>query len=89
MTDWLIGFEERLRLKPVASRPLVNVNIWIDSCHKKQVKIGKTERVYQTVQKLIGASHSFEFTLGIGKSLASSRIMDDDEILYDCLKDYG
>lgn len=90
MADWLLASEERLRLKPIpVPKNYVSVNIWLDSSHKKPVRIDKSERVSQVVQKVVGVGHSLEFTLGIGENLLGSRIMDDDEILYDSLKEEG
>ena len=90
ITEWLLSSEERLKLKPInVIKNSVTINIWIDSCHKKPIRIDKTERVYQIVQKLIGIGHCVDFSLSIGNTLFGSRFMDDDEILYDCLKDMG
>lgn len=51
-----------------------------------KLKIGKEERAYSLIRKIIGKDFSMDFALFISSKVSKMRILNDDDLVYQVMK---
>lgn len=82
----MLRLEKRTRTEPISYSEKVEVNFVTESGEKRKLRIGKEERAYSVVRRIIPQGFNLDFAIFVDSQKSSMRILDDDDVVYAVMK---
>lgn len=85
----ILRLEERTRVEEIKHEDKVELSIQTESGEIRKTQIGKEERAYSIIRKIINQDFNMDFALFITSKRSKMRILDDDDVVYEVMKREG